>query len=97
VGTAGVVSPRYTFVEEVWASFEPGPSVERNVGEAPQHDADGVFGFHETVTVTEDMALKVGADVYRVLGIPDHRAQFPNRIRRVRAVRADKEVYDLVG
>ena len=98
-GSGGVVSSVYTLSAAVWASFRLGAErgvLERNVGEAAQHERTAIFGFHERTTVNVDMVLVINGAAYKVTGIPDPRAFVPGMLREVTAIWVDKANLTLV-
>ena len=95
-GTDGVVTPTHTFVEEVWASFQPQSGQEGTTGEAAQHRRSAVFGFHERVTVDDDMVLTINGEPYKVTSVTDPRTFVDGMVREVTGQSVDKAQYNLV-
>ncbi len=95
-GSDGVVNPQHTFVEEVWASFQPRPGSEGTTGEAAQHQRTAVFGFHERVSVDDDMVMTINGEPYKVTSIADPRTFVDGMLREVMGQSVDKAQYNLV-
>ena len=95
-GSDGVVNPTHTFVEEVWASFQPRSGPEGTTGEAAQHQRAAVFGFHERISVNDDMVLTINGEPYKVTSIADPRTFVDGMLREVIGQSVDKAQYNLV-
>jgi len=95
-GSGGVVDARYTFVSEVWAQFTADRAVERSSGEAATHERRATFGFHERVSIDNDMLITINSEAYRVDGIPDPRTYVDGMLRLVTAVWVDRAELTLV-
>lgn len=89
-GSDGVVDSRYTFVAEVWAQFSPDRAIERTSGEAATHERRATFGFHERITVGNDMVVTINGEAYKVDGIPDPRTYVDGMLRLVSAIWVDR-------
>jgi SPP1 family predicted phage head-tail adaptor len=89
-GSDGVVDSQYTFVDEVWAQFKPDRASERTSSEAATHERRATFGFHERVSVDNDMVITINGEAYRVDGIPDPRTYVDGMLRLVSAIWVDR-------
>lgn len=95
-GSDGVVDSRYTFVKEVWAQFIPERADARIEGEAVTRERRATFGFHEQVSVSDNMVLTVNGEAYRIDGVPDPRTYAREMLRYASAVWVDRANLTLV-
>lgn len=97
-GSDGFVNEVYNFAAEYWASFRPqiAPVRETTVAAAAQHQREVVFGFDESVTISEHSVIKLEGQTYRVTGVPDPLTHTDNHTREVHAIWVDQEQFNLV-